>query len=84
MVEYEMGADQIMVAYTLQGDGRSVEPALVLGQIAVDSRRRAESGWRVVSTAAWPTRQGGQRNQILGSSGQAMTEVAFVVVFERR
>jgi len=55
-VVLEAGPNQVIVVYSPADTGVEIDVAAVYGEVAVDATDRSASGWRIVSTAALPTR----------------------------
>ncbi len=56
MQEFEAGANQIIVVYSVPDTGQELDPAGLFGHIAEDASARSQQGWHIVSTAVMPTR----------------------------
>ena len=79
--EFEAGPNQTIVVYTPPDTGNEVDPEAVFEGIAADASYRAANGWRIVSTAAMPTRHAGT---FLGLDGGGFeTKMSVVVVYAK-
>jgi hypothetical protein len=77
--EYEAGPSQAIVVYSPEDTGAEIDPVAVFGEVADDARERAARGWRIVSTAALPTRHA---QAFMGREGSGYdTKMSVVVVY---
>jgi hypothetical protein len=80
-VEFEAGPNQAIVVYTSDDQGGEVDPAAVHGEVAGDAAARAADGWRIVSTAALPTRHA---QAFMGREGSGYeTKMSVIVVYSK-
>jgi hypothetical protein len=65
--EFQAGPNQAVVVYSPADTGSEIDPVEVYSEVAADAAEWAAKGWRIVSTAATPTRPGlpGPRGQRL-------------------
>jgi hypothetical protein len=76
--EFQAGPSQMFVVYTSPDTGSEVDPAAVFEDVAAS---RATNGWRIVSTAASPTRHSGA---FMGREGSGYeTKMSVVVVYAK-
>jgi hypothetical protein len=77
--EYEAGPNQVIVVYSPQDTGTEIDPVAVFSEVADDAGERAVGGWRIVSTAALPTRHA---QAFMGREGSGYdTKMSVVVVY---
>jgi len=67
--EYQAGSTQAIVVYSPDDTGSEIDPVAVYGEVAADAGEWAAKGWRIVSTAALPTRP---RPGLHGPRGQRL------------
>jgi hypothetical protein len=79
--EFGAGPNQVIVVYAPVDTGTEIDPAEVYSVVAADAATRASDGWRIVSTAALPTRHA-QAFMGRGGSGYE-TKMEAVVVYAK-
>ena len=81
-VVFEVGPDQIIVVYSPPDTGAEIDVAAVFEAVAADAATRSASGWRIVSTAALPTRHA---QAFMGREGSGYeTKLAVTVVYSKQ
>lgn len=76
--EFSAGPNQTIVVYTAVDTGSEIDPNALFAGIAADAERRAQSGWRIVSTAAVPLRHAAAFMGREGSGYETKDAVAVV------
>jgi hypothetical protein len=80
-VVLEAGPNQVIVVYSPADTGVEIDVAAVFGEVAVDATDRSASGWRIVSTAALPTRHA---QAFMGRNGSGYeTKMSVAVVYSK-
>jgi hypothetical protein len=75
--EFEAGPNQAIVVYSPDDTGAEIDPVAVYEEVAADAREWAAKGWRIVSTAALPTRHA---QAFLGREGSGYDSKMSVIV----
>ena len=77
--EFQAGPNQAIVVYVSDDNANEIDPAQIFAEIAQDAQERAVGGWRIVSTAAVPTRHA---QAFMGREGSGYeTKAAVAVVY---
>jgi hypothetical protein len=77
--EYQAGSTQAIVVYSPDDTGSEIDPVAVYGEVAADAGEWAAKGWRIVSTAALPTRHA---QAFMGREGSGYdTKMTVIVVY---
>lgn len=80
-VVFEAGPNQIIVVYSPADTGSEVDVGAAFSLVAQDAAEKAAAGWRIVSTAALPTRHS---QAFMGREGSGYeTKMAIAVVFAK-
>jgi hypothetical protein len=78
---FEAGPNQIIVVYSPADTGAEIDVSAAFGAIASDAADRFTGGWRMVSTAALPTRHA---QAFVGREGSGYeTKMSVVVVYSK-
>ena len=76
--EFSAGSSQTIVVYLPDDTSNEIDPDAVFHEIARDAEQRAQSGWRIVSTAVLPLRHTGAFLAREGSGFETKISVAVV------
>ena len=82
--ERPVGDDQLFVLFFTDDKGTAVDVGQLFAVVAEDAIRRAPSGWRLVSTDTFSTRQMGTAgNMFFQTGGQYSTQATILAVYAR-
>jgi hypothetical protein len=80
-VVFQAGPKQIIVIYSPADTGAEIDASAVYSAVASDAAERSTTGWRIVATAAFPTRHA---QAFMGREGSGYeTKMSVVVIYSK-